>query len=285
MQASAIPLSPRISIAQLLGRYRNWVFALVTIALCSAIASFEFFTNYPALISGDNRFVNSDPLTVILLFSAAAVALLGAAILFPSKASIAAAKIYAALWAALVIVSYITLEPGHSSPGGGLVVATEILFVGILIFELVIIQVATSRLPQADRELSKSPWLFTGVTAALVGGWAAGVLAWSETVPAHVVAAAEKEAGDRPYCLDVVGDPARSLRDLTGRSMHATNYSGWTYQFHALLVAGEGADRTYSNWSYRTGRFETVSDHARDGLHLDEGRHCQPAPHFARDLK
>jgi hypothetical protein len=269
-----------------LGNYRNRVFALAAIALCAALLSFEFFTNYPAMVTRDRPLAVGDPEAVLeFIFMGAAVVLPAAAILFPSKASIAVAKVHAALWAACVIVEYITFEPGHSSPGYLLDVAFEIFFFGLLAIELVMIRIATARLPPADRALSRMPWLFTAIVVALVGGWGAGVMAWAETVPVRVVEAAEKAAGDRAYCLEIVGRPAQSRRDLTGRSMHAPDYSGWTFQFHALLVAGEGAERTYSNWSYRTGRFELVGEHARNGLHLDSDRHCVPAPHFARDLK
>jgi hypothetical protein len=39
----------------------------------------------------------------------------------------------------------------------------------------------------------------------------------------------------------------------------------------------------YTNWSYRSGRFVPVSDHAREGLHLDKEAQCASVAHVARD--
>jgi hypothetical protein len=128
------------------------------------------------------------------------------------------------------------------------------------------------------------PFIFGGLTAALLSGWFAGLLIWSTMLPQRIIAAAETAAGDRPYCIDLEKGPASSASGLRGPRMRATNDHGWTWSFHALLVIGEAADRRYMNWSYRSGRFETVSEHAREGLHLDKIVRCSPIPHFARGL-
>jgi hypothetical protein len=125
------------------------------------------------------------------------------------------------------------------------------------------------------------PWLFTGLTAAVLGGWASGVLVWSERLASRVAAAAELAAQEKPYCLDVVSRPATSRRDLTGMRMLAPIKDGWSSSFHGLLVIGDG-DRTYMNWSYRSGKFEVVSPDGLARSRAGEFVRCTPAPNFAR---
>jgi hypothetical protein len=121
------------------------------------------------------------------------------------------------------------------------------------------------------------------VAVPLLGGWVLGILLWSTMIPPQIVSAAEEAAGDRSYCIDVDGQPALGARDLTGLSVHARNDAGWSWNFHALLVIGPAAERSYMNWSYRSGRFEPVKDSTRTGLHLDQQAKCTPKAHFARD--
>jgi hypothetical protein len=180
---------------------------------------------------------------------------------------IIAAKVHAALSTALIAVAIVTSE------------FLLLALVYPLAVELALLGAACWRHARKAGPSAGSPWLFTGLTAALVGGWASGVLVWSERLPKRVAAAAELAAQGKPYCLDVLGRPATRRRDLTGLRMRAP--SGWSSNFHALLVIGE-SDRTYMNWSYRTGKFELMSADALARSRAGEFARCTPARHFAR---
>jgi hypothetical protein len=126
---------------------------------------------------------------------------------------------------------------------------------------------------------------YAGLTVSLLAGWYTGLQAWSSAFRPRLIAAAETQALDQPYCIDVDGHPVRTANDLTGLGMRARNQGGWTFSFHALLVIGYGQDRTYQNWSYGSGRFEPVTEHARYGLNLDFTNRCKPVEHFAVRFK
>jgi hypothetical protein len=99
------------------------------------------------------------------------------------------------------------------------------------------------------------------------------------------VAAAESAAKDKPYCLVVDGRAVSSRRNLTGLSVRAPRSGGYAWDFHAVLVAGADPDKSYSNWSYKTDRFELIDDSAMNRQFRDQRTRCQPAPHFADSLK
>jgi hypothetical protein len=134
-----------------------------------------------------------------------------------------------------------------------------------------------------EKGLTGPKFVYTGLTTAMVGGWLIGSLLWSGLLPSRAVAAAETAAEGRPYCIDVNGRPARSASDLTGMVMRTPAHQGLYWRFHALLTLETASGRTYMNWSYRSGRFEPVSESGRKALHLDREARCRPAPHFARD--
>jgi hypothetical protein len=145
----------------------------------------------------------------------------GGALFAPSRQWIAAVKIHAALYAVFMVILAVTIQPGHSLADSFTDLILTIL-IGILVFELFLLVIAIHQSPPAAREIAGAPWLFTSLTFALLGGWAAGVVVWSETVPARIVAAAESAAGDKAYCLVVDGRAVSDRRDLTGLSVHAT---------------------------------------------------------------
>ena len=78
--------------------------------------------------------------------------------------------------------------------------------------------------------------------------------------------------------------PARRLTDFTGAVMRASASHGKEWNFHALMTIDGPPGRQYMNWSYRSGRFEVVTEKARHGLHLDPTAKCTPVAHFARNL-
>jgi hypothetical protein len=263
---------------QLIERNRTWSVSLAAIFLGCAVAAFGYLATYPSFQPA----VWAHALLALMLFTLTAPVFFGGALLAPSRQWITAATVHATLYAAFMVVLTATFERRHSL---GDIFAFEILTVlwGILLFELFLLLIAIHRSPPAARA-DGVPWLFTSLAAALLGGWAAGVVVWSETVPARIVAAAESAAGDTPYCLMVAGRAVSSRRDLTGLSVRAPRSNGYAWDFHAVLVAGADPDKTYSNWSYKTDRFELIHDSALNRQFREQRTRCQPAPHFARAL-
>jgi hypothetical protein len=257
---------------------------LLAIALGSAALTFGFFHDYPAFAKG-----HRDPPLAGLAAAALFILLLTAPVLWiaalvgRAAISLGALEAHAALFGVFLFVILLTNSPGHSSPGEAFGVAAFFVVWLILAVEGIVLAIAIAAMREPPPDPASLLALGPGLSAALFGGWVVGVLAWSSLLPPRVIAAAEAAAGDRPYCIDVDGRPARAAGDLDALSMRATNAQGWTFSFHALLVIGEGADRRYMNWSYRSGGFQPVSDHAREGLHLDKEARCRPAAHFARD--
>ena len=98
-----------------------------------------------------------------------------------------------------------------------------------------------------------------------------------------VISAAELAARKEPYCLEVDDKPVNSRRKLTAASMPAEKTGGYTWNFHALLVIGQGETRRYMNWSYRRARFDHVREESHPRQRLDQQVTCVVAPHFARD--
>jgi hypothetical protein len=263
----------------------KWLLTLLALFLgCTAITTCG--ANLPAFAAAAGRgplFFAAWKLAVDLLLVAAPLAWIGA-LLMPGPASLAVLRAHAAVYGALLVVTDVVDSAGHSSPAEAF--APLILFVLSLPLGIDAVAAAITwlRLRRSSRAAKALPFVYLGLTAALLGGWSCGVLIWSTLLSHQVIAAAEVAAGDRPYCIDVQERPARSAGDLTGLSMRAANHAGWYYHFHALLVIGD-TDRRYMNWSYRTGRFEPVSDSAREGLHLDRIARCAPKIHFARDWR
>jgi hypothetical protein len=149
--------------------YRIWLALLMVIAVCCAVASFGYFATYPLLRETAGDIADSG----FLIFTITAPVVLGAALFAPGRQWTAAAKVHASLYAAFIVVLFVTSEPGHSSPGDGLAGLILILLFGILIFELVVVFIAVRRSPVADRELA-TPWLLSGLTVALLVGWGRG---------------------------------------------------------------------------------------------------------------
>ncbi|MGH9810689.1 MAG: hypothetical protein ACRD9W_26150, partial [Terriglobia bacterium] len=165
--------------------------------------------------------------------------------------SFAALKMHAALYTVCLAITIATDGGGHSSPGETFADAILDLLYVVLGTEALVAFIVSSTMKEplsGDPELPK--FIYIGLTAAFLGGALVGALAWSEELPIHVIAAAEAAAVDRPYCIDVQGEPARRTDDLTCLKTWARSHCGWTFDFHALLVIGSEADRTYMNWSF-----------------------------------
>jgi hypothetical protein len=257
---------------------------LLVIALGCAAMTFYYFDNYPAFAAG----TRGPPLWrawsfVLTVLLAAAPVLWVVALVARTSAALAALETHAALLSVFLFITIVTQSAGHASPGdafGGMIVFG--LFI-VFAAEVIVAVITRFGLKDASDSNHYLQLAYPCFAIPLIGGWLLGILAWSTMFPPRIASAAETAAGDRPYCIDVDGRPAQKARDLAGLSAHAHSDDGWTTNFHALLVVGAGADRTYSNWSYRSGRFEPLNERTREALHLDAQVKCAPAVHFARD--
>jgi hypothetical protein len=252
---------------------------LVATLACAAF-TFTYLDHYPAF---RGPFLEARVFTLALLVvSAPLLCLLALATRAPGP--LAALDSHAAIYAVFLLIAAATASPGHSSPAEAYDSPINFVLFIILGVEVLIALAAHAWLQEPPGHSGYQHFIFVYVAAALLGGWMLGVLAWSAVLVPQVITAAEAAAGDRPYCVDVDGRAARSAFDFSALSMHAPNHDGWTFNFHALLVVGAGADRTYMNWSYRSGRFEPLNEAARASLHLDAQAKCAPVAHFAAKL-
>jgi hypothetical protein len=252
--------------------------SLPVVALCCAGATAYYLYNFPDFVARD-----LDPVGLVGLGVLGASPLLWiGALAMPGPASLVALRAHAALFIVLLVLDQFYPARHLSGPVGLIAIFVWCVLVVVLVIEALVAELTCFRVKRASRSAKVPPFVFSGLVVALLVGCLLGVLIWSPTLPSRVIAAAEAAAGDRSYCIDVDARPARSARDLSGWNMRAADRDGWSWNFHALLAIGEAADRRYMNWSYRTGRFEPVSDSAREGLHLDRITQCAPKAHFAR---
>jgi hypothetical protein len=156
-----------------IARNRAWSLTLGVIFVGCAAASFGYFVTYPWLRSA----VRGLAQFALLLFTILAPIFFGAALIAPSRQWIAAVRVHAALYTAFMAVLTVSLGPRHYLADSSAVLTLTILY-GILVFELFMVVIAVDRLPSAERQIDGGPWLFTGLTIVLFGGWAVGALAW-----------------------------------------------------------------------------------------------------------
>jgi hypothetical protein len=124
-----------------------------------------------------------------------------------------------------------------------------------------------------------------GVAASSVASFIAAAI-WMAGHVGAVVDAAEKIAGDKPYCIQVAttrpfGYLARSKLAFAPLTMRTKCREGWCFENHAVLAVDGDDGRTLMNWSYRFGEFRNEVLNAKT---KPEPVRCQPQPHFARDL-
>jgi hypothetical protein len=264
-----------------LGGHR-WLCSLLVLAICCAATTAYCLVNYPTFAAGDRGppFYASWSLALALLATGAPIVWL-CAIATPKTALLQVLQAHAALYSVFLVITDFADSPGHSSPAEAFVPAIWLILMLVLAVDAVVAAVTAIRVKRRSRSAKATPFVYIGLTIALLGGWFTGVLIWSAMLPRRVIMAAEAAAGESPYCIELEKGPARSARDLRGLNMRATNDRGWTWNFHALLVVGEPAARRYMNWSYKSGRFEPVSDDAREGLRLDQEPLCRLTAHFA----
>jgi len=245
----------------------------VLLALCSAAAAYIYFSNFPskqAKLYGIA--INAFAFLIALAFFA-----LYPALHQRTYKTILVAKVHAALYTAFVFITIAASQRPFP--------IIDIILITALGGELLILGMAVAKARELKPVPVVVPWIFSGLIAALVGGWGFGLLAWAVQIPAQVIAAAEEIAQDYPYCIDVSGRAAQSRLDLTGVMMFTRDQYGWSPNFHALLVIDRGSDRSYFNWSYKKGGFQPIDDGTRRNLGLGTYNpiRCKPVQHFARD--
>jgi hypothetical protein len=103
----------------------------------------------------------------------------------------------------------------------------------------------------------------------VLGAW---ILSSSDTV----IQRAEKLAGERPYCIQVSGNP--NYEEAHGKlGLSALTMWGEHGNNHALLVLGDATHPTLWHWSYRGRDFEPDA-------YGTPAIFCTPQRHFARRL-
>lgn len=116
-------------------------------------------------------------------------------------------------------------------------------------------------------------------TAATLSVAVVSIAVW----PFTIVAAAQRYAGDREFCL-LVGDgdysarPAANLMELTPLIMRATESSGWARNRHGHIVLADGRS---APWSYMRGAF--VADPRGSGIGRS-GQRCLPEKNYIAEL-
>jgi hypothetical protein len=143
-------------------------------------------------------------------------------------------KMHAALYTGLVVVKF-ALVPYHHA--NGLVPLMRLMGwladIAVLSGDAVFIAVASKRRRMSSSNRNGARFVYVGLTVFLLAGWYAGLLSWSSAFRPRLTAAAEAEALDQRYCIEVDGRPAQTADVLTGLGMRARNEGGWTYNFHA----------------------------------------------------
>lgn len=253
----------------------GWLLVLPIVAYASASFTLHFLDN-----------ISTSPWRWLpLILGASAPALWIAAWIAPGALVLTLLKAHAALYTATVLAIFAMVTQHH---GNGFAALAQLIDwsenIGVLLGDAIVVAIAAKRIRTSSPDRKGLQFVYVGLTVAFLGGWYAGVLAWSSAFRPRLVVAVETLVQDQPYCIEVDGRPVRTADDITGLRMRARNEEGWTYNFHALLVIGARPDRTYLNWSYRSGHFEPVTSKARLDLHLDDRVTCKPVMHFALNL-
>lgn len=123
----------------------------------------------------------------------------------------------------------------------------------------------------------------TGLYAAIMLGWLAGITLWSERLPARILADAAGYAADRSSCIVTGRTLATRDRDLTAWAIW-WRWTKFTPDLHAVLVMDDAnGARTYANWSFRAGRFLDLKQSTLDALGASQ-YDCRPRPGFIEAL-
>jgi hypothetical protein len=254
----------------------KWLVFLLLMAVFCAASTTYCLANYPRVVP----YLDAALLLAIGSNVVAAPVIWGVVLAKPAPGASVALWVHAALCTVLGI-NCLSDVPVLDGPPGAAVAAIGLILIFVSTIGGVVMAVTRRRARTSWPDRKALPFVYLGVTTALLGGWFAGFLIWSPMLPRQVIAAAEAAAGDRPYCIQLEKGPAQSARDLTGWNMRFTHTDGFIEPFYALLVIRDTSDRRYMGWSYRTGRFEPAWGDV--GPELGRTSLCRPKAHFARD--
>lgn len=249
----------------------------------TALVTFYHFHNIAADTVDNSRDSGNLVALAILGFALSALPIGFAVLLRRRRGTLWFGTVHLALHATFLFLIMISSSPGHSSPGDHYAPLIGMILVAIWVVQMLLVAGGLCRTEDGSLVRSVINTAFA-IPIAVIGGWALGIIAWSEVVPKVILREAEIVAHGRPYCLEAAGQRVSGLRNLTGLSVRARSDNGFTLNFHVLMVIGTGEDRGYANWSFRRRMFLPLSAYARSGLHLDEVEHCQPVPDFAARL-
>lgn len=237
--------------------------------LLSAWFTFIYLFFYPELVA--SRFASKLQLMgIIFLFPGGLIFLVAALI---NRRCVVGLHCHAAAITAYSIVSSFTARIGHASPAD-LSIEIGLTLLWLIVGMEVIILTVIGRTAHASGALA---WIasFAGLLGLVLG-----YSAWATVLPLRVKPQIAAVVGNEPWCLDI---PERSRYrsgasywDMTAWRMWASESGGYTFKFHGLLVIGDPSQRRYANWSYTSGRFESVMPRTRENLNLDGARRCEP---------
>lgn len=196
------------------------------------------------------------------------------------------AKIHAGCFlSALIIISIISASEGHSSPASGMGEAISQILYTICFAEIFCIIAGDFRKKKKNIPPPKFRMLLIFTPLIIIGGWSCGVIVWSYFYKDSVIEAAEKEAGDVPYCIFAVTKLASSKRDLMPFIMYDRGDNCcFRWYFHGLLVIGQHNPR-FMNWSYTKKEFDLLSNTTIERMGLeDKVKQCSFKQHFAKEL-
>lgn len=260
---------------------------LARLFIASLITTFLYFYFYPES--------PKKVLTVfgVIIFGSPVLTLL-TCLIFPfckKPGALIFAKIEAALYAALVFIALATFQDDGSL---GALFASAYLFVMTIILIIMMIVMGIKNYAYRKKPINLAAhWLFRDILFSTLGGWLTGILIWSLTTPAMIIAAAEKMAASAPYCINAHNGPARSLIDLTALRFYSLSYR-WldAGDRHGTLTVVIKADDYHQNkanvtyrhffyWSYRLKSFVPYGYYISDG---ETSGACIPAKDFAKKL-
>ena len=184
---------------------------------------------------------------------------------------LAAVRVHLALVIACLILiehAHIPAKPDADWDEFGMMILRAIG--GTILF----VSIVCNGLAWAKSRRDPTPLVSTGTLGGSLAGVGFGAMLWSLMSPPTVLDEIEHVAGDLPYCVLVLGQPAESFYDLTGLSMfHRSRHAGYHSTYYALLIVDEGAPQpSYWNWSFHTAQFEPALDHIGNKI----GDRCTP---------
>lgn len=261
----------------------KYIQASSLVMLFIAITTFGYFDSYHLL---ENR--SSSLLALLLLIISPILGLLFGIIALISTNQFFAcvAKINAGcIFSTLSIIYIISTHDRHANAGSVIgYIILQLVYI-ILIIQVLCIIAGDFRKKRKNIRPPKFRWLLIVVPIIILGGWSLGVVSWSYFYKNDVIEAAEKEAGNSPYCMFSLTKQANSKYDLMPINMYNRgNDCCFRFDFHSVLIIDHHPPK-FMNWSYDKKQFDLLSDRTVDIMSLrNRFKQCQFKQHFAREL-